>query len=125
MSAISPDHYKGKIEAIEAILEAVKDLPGGEGFVAGNVLKYVWRYNRKGGLDDLKKAENYLNRLMRIYEERISGGSGHTQYFKSVRDGKADRDSGKVGKKVKTSQLSSNRKRGTSVRNKKRGGKNN
>ena len=70
MSSIIPDHYKGKIEAIEAILEAVKDLPGDEAFMAGNVLKYVWRYNKKGGLDDLLKAENYLNRLKVKYEER-------------------------------------------------------
>jgi hypothetical protein len=70
MSAISPEHYKGKIEAIEAILEAVKDLPGDEAFMAGNVLKYVWRYNKKGGLDDLLKAENYLNRLKKVYEKR-------------------------------------------------------
>lgn len=122
MSAISPDHYKGKIEAIEAILEAVKDLPGGEGFIAGNVLKYVWRYNRKGGLDDLRKAENYLNRLKVVYEERISGGSGHTQHIKPVRDSQADRDSGKVGKKTKTSKLRTDRKRGSSVRSKKGGG---
>lgn len=70
MSVISPDHYKGRIEAIEAILEAVKDLPGDEAFIAGNVLKYVWRYNKKGGLDDLLKAENYLNRLKKVYEKR-------------------------------------------------------
>ncbi len=70
MSVISPDHYKGKIEAIEAILEAVKDLPGDEAFIAGNVLKYVWRYNKKGGLTDLLKADNYLQRLIKRHEEK-------------------------------------------------------
>ena len=70
MSTISPDHYKGKIEAIEAILEAVKDLPGCEAFMAGNVLKYLWRYDKKGGLDDLLKAENYLTKLINEYKKR-------------------------------------------------------
>ena len=30
-------------------------------FNAGNVIKYVWRYKHKNGLEDLKKAAWYLN----------------------------------------------------------------
>ena len=56
-----PDHYTaGGIECIEAIKAAL----GSEGFLAyaqGNVLKYSWRYQHKGGVEDLQKARVYLN----------------------------------------------------------------
>jgi hypothetical protein len=35
-----------------------------EGFLVGNVLKYVSRYPKKNGLEDLKKAAWYLNKLI-------------------------------------------------------------
>ena len=60
---INPSHYKqGGIECIEAIKAAL-----GEGFpdyLRGNVIKYLWRYKEKGGVDDLKKARWYLDRLI-------------------------------------------------------------
>lgn len=65
--AINPDHYThGKIECIEAILEATKDKGGNEGYLVGNVIKYLWRYERKNGLEDLKKANWYLSKLIEI-----------------------------------------------------------
>ncbi len=36
----------------------------GEDFCAGNVIKYVSRYKKKNGLEDLKKARWYLDRLI-------------------------------------------------------------
>ena len=60
---ISPSHYKqGGIECIEAIKAATGD--GFIGYVWGNVLKYLWRWPKKGGVDDLKKARWYLDRLI-------------------------------------------------------------
>jgi len=60
---INPSHYKqGGIECIEAIKAAT-----GDGFIVyvwGNVLKYLWRWPKKGGVDDLKKARWYLDRLI-------------------------------------------------------------
>lgn len=35
------------------------------GFCEGNVIKYVCRWREKGGVDDLKKARNYIDRLIR------------------------------------------------------------
>lgn len=59
----SPDHYQaGDVECIDAIRSAL----GPEGFqalCAGNVIKYVWRYKHKNGLEDLKKANVYLGWL--------------------------------------------------------------
>jgi hypothetical protein len=61
---VNPSHYKqGPIECIEAIKAAIGD--GFIGYVWGNVLKYLWRWPKKGGVDDLKKARWYLDRLIK------------------------------------------------------------
>jgi hypothetical protein len=39
-----------------------------EGYLKGNIVKYVWRYEMKKGLQDLLKAQWYMNRL--ILEEQ-------------------------------------------------------
>ena len=60
-----PPHYtQGKIECIEAITEATKDLTGIEAHCVACVIKYVWRFKRKNGVEDLKKAQWYLNKLI-------------------------------------------------------------
>jgi hypothetical protein len=60
-----PAHYNaGNIECIDAIEEAVKGLEGKEAFATGNAIKYLWRWKRKGGKEDLKKAVWYINRLI-------------------------------------------------------------
>jgi hypothetical protein len=60
---VNPSHYKqGGIECIDAIKAATGD--GFVGYVWGNVLKYLWRWPKKGGVDDLKKAAWYLDRLI-------------------------------------------------------------
>jgi hypothetical protein len=61
----SPGHYtaKGTIECIEAI-EAQLTTDEFRGFLKGNIAKYVWRELRKGGQEDLRKAQWYLNRLV-------------------------------------------------------------
>ena len=55
-----PSHYcAGGVECIEGIRAAL-----GNEFLAycqGNVLKYVWRWKHKGGVEDLRKAQVYLN----------------------------------------------------------------
>jgi hypothetical protein len=62
-----PPHYnQGGIECIEAIKAAI-----GSGFVkycTGNVIKYLWRYDLKGGVEDLKKAAWYLDRAIKEME---------------------------------------------------------
>lgn len=61
----SPAHYaSGNIECIEAITEATKGLEGIEAVCTGNAIKYLWRWKRKGGLEDLRKARWYINRIL-------------------------------------------------------------
>lgn len=61
-----PKHYNaGKIEVIDAIED------WGLGFHLGNVVKYVARANYKGKpLEDLKKAQWYLNRAIEKLEQK-------------------------------------------------------
>ena len=60
----SPDHYNfAGIECIDAIRAAT----GEEGFsyyLQGNIMKYLWRYKYKNGVEDLRKAQWYLNVLI-------------------------------------------------------------
>lgn len=63
-----PVHYTtGKIEVIEYLQEKLTPEMF-EGFCVGNALKYLSRYRLKGGLEDLKKAEWYLNRIIKVKE---------------------------------------------------------
>lgn len=66
--AINPDHYKGKVECIEA-MESAMSPDGFQGYLAGNVIKYVWRYRNKNGVEDLKKARWYLDKLISVKED--------------------------------------------------------
>ncbi|WP_322622127.1 DUF3310 domain-containing protein [Aedoeadaptatus coxii] len=40
-----------------------------KGFLRGNAIKYLIRYKQKGGIEDLKKARDYINRLIAIVEK--------------------------------------------------------
>lgn len=59
-----PNHYtSGTIECIDAI-ESSMTKEAFAGFLKGNVQKYMWRYENKGGVESLQKAQWYLNRLI-------------------------------------------------------------
>ena len=65
-----PPHYtKSSIECIDVIKEALGD--GYENYLQGVILKYIWRYNYKGEpVEDLKKAQWYLEELIEIKENK-------------------------------------------------------
>ncbi len=59
----SPPHYnKAGIECIDAIRAATGD--GYEYYLQGNIMKYLWRYRYKNGIEDLQKAQWYLDKLV-------------------------------------------------------------
>ena len=63
-----PQRYtKGKIECIDAIKSAVTGKRPEEAIMVGNIIKYLWRYESKGGLEDIEKAEVYLKFLKEEY----------------------------------------------------------
>ena len=66
-----PSHYNsGGVECIEAI-EASMELEAFQGYLKGNILKYIWRMSYKGkALEDCKKSQWYLNKLIRTLEDK-------------------------------------------------------
>jgi hypothetical protein len=66
MNIISPDYYKkGNIEVTDFILDQSMS------FLEGNVVKYLVRHKEKSGIDDLRKARWYLDKLI---EEQLKHG---------------------------------------------------
>ena len=61
-----PDHYnKGAVEAIEAIKASMPEHEF-RGYLKGNALKYLWRYDYKGKpVEDLRKCRWYIDRLIK------------------------------------------------------------
>ena len=60
-----PHHYNtGSIECIEAIEESMEP-DQFKGYLKGNIMKYLWRYDYKGKpVEDLRKARWYLEKLI-------------------------------------------------------------
>tara|TARA_R100001129_G_scaffold144867_1_gene106003 strand:- start:266 stop:508 length:243 start_codon:yes stop_codon:yes gene_type:complete len=66
----NPVHYNHSgIECIDAIRAMTSNMKGTSGYMAGNVMKYVWRHEYKNGLEDLEKAKVYLGWLIDNYKE--------------------------------------------------------
>ena len=70
-SVNSPLHYaSGDIECIDAIEEATKGLEGLEAVCTANAIKYLWRWKKKGGINDLDKCVWYVNKLREVAKEK-------------------------------------------------------
>jgi len=66
----NPKHYRqGKVECIDAI-ESALGPEQFKGYLRGNLLKYLWRTEHKNGLEDLKKAQWYLDRLISLNDDK-------------------------------------------------------
>lgn len=62
-----PAHYtQGTVECIDAI-ESSMTPEEFRGYLKGCLMKYIWRYQHKGGMEDLKKARWYLDRLIKFW----------------------------------------------------------
>ena len=66
----NPVHYNHSgIECIEAIEAMTENMSGATAPHAANVLKYLWRHEYKNGLEDIRKAKWYLDRLEKRWME--------------------------------------------------------
>ena len=66
----NPVHYNHSgIECIEAIEAMTENMSGATAPHAANVLKYLWRHEYKNGLEDIRKAKWYLDRLEERWRE--------------------------------------------------------
>ena len=73
-----PAHYtQGEIECIDCIKAATVNKTGIEAFCTGNIIKYLFRYENKNGLEDVKKAQWYINRLIQELEEKKRNNTFH------------------------------------------------
>jgi hypothetical protein len=72
----SPSHYAyGSIECIDAI----EAMGIGIEFCQGNAVKYLWRLGHKNKpLEDARKAQWYINRLVRILEQKANAAGDAT-----------------------------------------------
>lgn len=65
-----PKHYEtGKYECIEVMQEAI-GTPAVKAFCVCNAFKYLYRSERKNGLEDIKKAIWYLNKYIELEESK-------------------------------------------------------
>ena len=67
-----PSHYgSGSVECIDAMIET-QGVEAVKNFCVCNAFKYLWRHNNKNALEDIKKAQWYLNKFIEL-EERANG----------------------------------------------------
>jgi len=63
MSKINPEHYKfSGVECIDAIKSSLSPEQF-RGYLKASIIKYLWRYEKKNGLEDLEKADWFLRKL--------------------------------------------------------------
>lgn len=69
-----PEHYKAKngLEAIDMIAAFTEGLQGMEAVCTANALKYLCRWHKKNGVEDLKKAKWYIEYLINMKEHERS-----------------------------------------------------
>ena len=62
---VGGDHYKLPIEPWDYVVA------NNLGYLEGNVIKYISRHKRKGGIQDLQKARHYIEKLIEVEIERL------------------------------------------------------
>lgn len=66
-----PSHYQGAhgLEAIDVVRNFAGGLNAEQGFYWGNAIKYMLRFQKKNGVEDLKKARKNLDWLIENMED--------------------------------------------------------
>jgi hypothetical protein len=77
-----PSHYTtGKVECIDAIEAATQGLEGLDAVCTANAIKYLWRWKKKNGIEDLHKAVWYTEKLI----DKLSATEGTEKNQKLAR----------------------------------------
>lgn len=63
---VGGDHYKSKAVQPWEAMESCMSKEEFAGFLRGNVIKYTMRCKDKGGVEDLLKAQHYLEKLLEV-----------------------------------------------------------
>jgi hypothetical protein len=66
---VGGEHYRlnGKYQIWDLVVDMGWD------FFQGNAISYIHRYKQKGGVDDLRKARHYLDKMIEIEEAKTTG----------------------------------------------------
>lgn len=75
-----PPHYEGKVECIDALESATAGLEGIEAVDTANAIKYLWRWKKKNGKEDLKKAIWYIKHLLKTQGEPEKKAVDNSKY---------------------------------------------
>lgn len=67
---VGGSHYQGEIQCWDFVVS------NNLGFLEGNVIKYVSRHHLKNGLQDLRKAQHYLEKLIEVINARNAARKG-------------------------------------------------
>lgn len=66
---VGGDHYRAMAIQPWAAMAAWMSVEEFRGFLRGNAIKYLARCNAKGGVEDLRKARHYLDKLIEMASE--------------------------------------------------------
>ena len=68
-----PNHYQSEsgLEVIDVIKAFTSELSGEEAFCIGNAIKYICRYSKKNGVEDLEKAKWYIDRAISVRKKEF------------------------------------------------------
>ena len=68
-----PNHYnQNGMEVWDVIKAFTSNLSGAEAFYAGNAIKYILRWDKKNGIEDLEKAKVYIDKIIEGRKEKES-----------------------------------------------------
>ena len=92
-----PNHYQSEsgLEVIDVIKAFTSELSGEEAFCIGNAIKYVCRYSKKNGVEDLEKAVWYLKRVISIRKTEFLKTPDPTADVKNTQKTKCDYNIGR------------------------------
>lgn len=68
---VGGDHYRAQAIQPWAAMEAWMTPEAFMGFLRGNAIKYLARCDKKGGVEDLRKAQHYVAKLIEFAEQQI------------------------------------------------------
>ena len=67
---IGGNHYTSKAVQPWDAMQAWMSREEFAGYLRGNVLKYMARCNDKGGIEDVRKARHYIDKLIEVLEQK-------------------------------------------------------
>jgi len=78
-------HYQKDIQPWDA-MEAWMSKEAFQGFLQGNAIKYLARWKEKGGVEDLQKAQHYIQKLIETEAEEKAQDTTPADKYQETQD---------------------------------------